>query len=60
MLIGLTGSMGVGKTTVLNIMEEMSFKVINTDIYIDNILKNNLYIKKKFILILEIMYSMII
>lgn len=47
MLIGITGSIGVGKTTVLNIMKEMSFNVINTDIYVHNILTNNVSIKKK-------------
>ena len=49
MIIGITGSIGSGKTTVAKLFSKYHFNIINADEIGHSVLKNNLSIKKKLI-----------
>ena len=49
MIIGITGSIGSGKTTVAKLFSKHHFNIINADEIGHSVLKNNLFIKKKLI-----------
>lgn len=49
MLVGITGGIGAGKTTVSNYLSEKGFKVLNADNIAKDILSNNLEVKQKII-----------
>ncbi len=44
--IGLTGGIGVGKTTVSNIFSHLGVPIFNSDLWSKNILKNNKHVKR--------------
>ena len=44
--IGLTGGIGVGKTTVSNIFRHLGVPIFNSDLWSKNILKNNNHVKR--------------
>ncbi len=51
-IIGLTGGIGSGKTTVAKIIEEMGYPVYSSDIRAKNIVNDNEYLKQKIIALL--------
>lgn len=44
--LGITGIIGAGKSTVLDLLKSYSFTTINCDLYIKELLKNNPKLKK--------------
>ena len=55
-LIGITGGIGAGKSTVSTICKHLGFKVYNSDQRAKEIVSEDSIIKKKLISFLEIIY----